>query len=406
MTQVMDGVRSVRGERIRLAAVIWAVLLAQVLLYPGVPDLVVHLGAGEQLDGGTWFLVAEFAAFVVCAGIWGHLSDRLGTRVPLVVFGAVGAAVGYAALALAPALGVPFGGVLALRVVQGAATIAAFSLSMTMLMDLRGGHGRNMGAAGIAIGLGTAMGAPIGGQLAEVHPTTPLAVASVLMVGTAVLARSVHDRVPSSSRGTAAAALKRLRERPELSIPYAFGFIDRLTAGFFALVGTLYFQSEFGLDAGATGLMLMLFFAPFALLQYPLGKLSDRIGRFVPIVVGSVCYGVTIVAVGLAPTVPLAAVAMVAVGVGGAFVSPATMALVTDIAGESDRGVAMAGFNAAGSLGFLTGFLVGGGLADRLGFTTAFAVTGLLEIAIALVAFRAVYRLGDRIERNPTRTDG
>jgi len=274
-----------------------------------------------------------------------------------------------------------------------------------MLMDLRGGHGRNMGAAGIAIGLGTAMGAPIGGQLAEIHPTTPLAVASVLMVGTAVFARSIPDRVPTTSRETVSAALKRLRARPELSIPYAFGFIDRLTAGFFALVGTLYFQSEFGLDPGATGIMLMLFFAPFALLQYPMGKLSDRIGRFVPIVVGSVCYGVTIVAVGLAPSVPLAAVAMVAVGVGGAFVSPATMALVTDIAGDGDRGVAMAGFNAAGSLGFLTGFLVGGGLADRLGFTTAFAVTGLLEIAIALVAFRAVYRLGDRIGRESARTD-
>ncbi|SIQ86112.1 Major Facilitator Superfamily protein [Haladaptatus litoreus] len=389
----------VRGERVRLAAVIWSVLLAQVLLYPGVPDLVVHLGASEQLNGGTWFLVAEFAAFVICAGIWGYLSDRFGKRVPFIVAGALGGSAGYAALAAAPTLGLPFSAVLALRVVQGAATIAAFSLSMTMLMDLRGGHGRNMGAAGIAIGLGTAMGAPIGGQLAEIHPTTPLLAASVLMVGTALLAVPTPDRVPSESRATVATALARLRDKPELSIPYAFGFIDRLTAGFFALVGTLYFQTEFGLDAGATGLMLMLFFAPFALLQYPMGRLSDRIGRFIPVVVGSICYGITVIAVGFAPTVVLAGAAMVAVGVCGAFVSPATMALVTDIAPDSDRGVAMAGFNAFGSLGFLTGFLVGGGLADSLGFETAFTVTGLLEVGIALVAFRAVYRLGDRIEQ-------
>ncbi|WP_266075770.1 MFS transporter [Haladaptatus caseinilyticus] len=393
-----------RGERVRLAAVIWTVLLAQVLLYPGVPDLVVHLGATDRLDGGTWFLVAEFAAFVVCAGVWGHLSDRLGKRVPFVVAGAFGGAIGYAALAVAPTLDLSFGSVLGLRVAQGAATIAAFSLSMTMLMDLRGGHGRNMGAAGIAIGLGTAMGAPIGGQLSEIHPTTPLVAASALMFGTGLLAISIPEHVPSSSHATVATALARLRDRPELTIPYAFGFIDRLTAGFFALVGTLYFQTEFGLDAGTTGLMLALFFAPFALLQYPMGRLSDRIGRFVPVIVGSICYGVTVIAVGLAPSIPIAAGAMIAVGVCGALVSPATMALVTDVAPDRDRGVAMAGFNAFGSLGFLTGFLVGGGLADRLGFTMAFTVTGLLEVGIALVAFRAVYRLGNRIERGKKET--
>ncbi len=395
MSPLLD---DVRGERVRLAGVIWTVLLAQVLLYPGVPDLVIHLGAGQQLDGGTWFLVAEFAAFVFCVGIWGHLSDRLGKRVPLIVVGALGGAVGYGALALAPTLDLPFAAVLALRVVQGAATIAAFSLSMTMLMDLEGGHGRNMGAAGIAIGLGTAMGAPIGGQLAEIRQTLPLAAASALMIGAALVAMTIPDRAPPSSRATVATAVARLRDRPELSIPYAFGFIDRLTAGFFALVGTLYFQTEFGLDAGATGLMLALFFAPFALLQYPMGRLSDRIGRFVPVVVGSICYGITVIAVGFAPSVPVAGGAMVAVGVCGALVSPATMALVTDIAPEDDRGVAMAGFNAAGSLGFLTGFLVGAGLAESLGFTTAFAVTGLLEVGIALVAFRAVYRLGGGVE--------
>ncbi|WP_256558094.1 MFS transporter [Halomarina litorea] len=384
------------GARRRLAAVVWAVMLAQVVLYPNVPRLVRVLGASDSLDGGTWFLASEFAAFVLFAGVWGYTSDRLGRRVPLIVAGAGGGAAGYAAIALAPGLGLGFGAVLVLRAVQGAATIGAFSLAMTMLTDLGGGHGKNMGAAGIAIGLGTAMGAPLGGAVATVDPLAPLALAAALLLCSGAVALTTPDRAPSGGRDLRA-ALARLQRRPALGIPYAFGFVDRLTAGFFALVGTLYFQTTFGLGPAMTGVLLACFFVPFALLQYPMGLLSDRVGRFLPVVVGSLCYGFTIVAVAFAPSVPVAALAMVLVGVCGALVSPATMALVTDLAPADDRGSAMGGFNVFGSLGFLAGFLLGGWLTDAYGFTTAFVATGLLEVGIALVASRAVARVSGRV---------
>ncbi|MDJ1432643.1 MFS transporter [Halostagnicola sp. A-GB9-2] len=394
---------SSRRDRIVLATVVFAVLFSQLLLYPGVATLVEALGAdpGSEsspfattaLDASMWFLVAEFAAYVAFVGVWGAASDMTGRRTPFIVIGALAGAVGYLALAVAPLLGsVPFEGVLLLRVLQGAMTIGAFSLTMTMLMDLEGGHGRNMGAAGIAIGLGAALGAPMGGQLTTVHPLAPLVAAGVLLVCVGGLVTVVSDRAPSGKR-TARDLLEGVRRRPTLSIPYAFGFIDRLTAGFFALVGTLYFQDTFGLDPAQTGLLLACFFAPFALLQYPMGALSDRIGRTVPIVVGSLCYGVGILGVNVAPTVTLAALAMVTVGILGALVSPATMALVTDIAADDERGVAMSGFNLAGSLGFLGGFLIGGTVADTYGYDLAFLVVGGLEIAIALVAVPIFLRL-------------
>jgi MFS family permease len=166
-----------------------------------------------------------------------------------------------------------------------------------------------------------------------------------------------------------------------------------MTAGFFALVGVYYFRDAFGLDAFGAGLALFAFFFPFALLQYPFGSLSDRVGRFVPVVVGSVGYGVTIVAVGAAPTLPLAVATMALVGVFGALVSPATMALVTDVAGAEERGAALGGFNVFGSLGFLAGFLVGGFATSSAGYFAAFLAVGLAEIAIATVAGRAVWRL-------------
>jgi MFS family permease len=176
-------------------------------------------------------------------------------------------------------------------------------------------------------------------------------------------------------------------------VPFAFGFVDRLTAGFFALVGTVYFQTEFGLAEAETGLLLGAFFVPFALLQYPLGRLSDRIGRVLPVAAGSAVYGVVIIAVVYAPTVSIVAATMALVGVTGALVAPATMALVTDLADESERGAAMGGFNVAGSLGFLSGIVGGATLAATADFRTAFLAVGSAEILIAIVAVPVLFRL-------------
>ena len=390
--------------RIRLAVVVWAVLVSQVLLYPGLDGLIAALGAPGGIRAGMWFLVAEVAAFVVFAVVWGAASDSLGRRTPLVVAGALGGAACYLLLPQLPVFGVGFAGILLLRAVGGAFTIGAFSLGMTMLMDLGGGNGRNMGAAGIAIGLGAALGSVVGGQLAALDPFAPVYAGAVVLAAAAGVAATVGDTVAETTSDmtdsdadptppSLGGALATLRSRPSLAVPYAFGFIDRLTAGFFSLVGVFYFGDGFGLDAAGVGVALALFFLPFALLQYPLGSLSDRIGRFIPVVVGSIGYGLAIIAVGVASTAAAAMALMTLVGVAGAFVAPATMALVSDLCGPAERGVAMGGFNIFGSLGFLAGFLLGGVVADATGYLTAFLVVGGLEIGIALLALPAVRRL-------------
>jgi len=382
---------------VALAAVVYAVLLAQVLLYPGIDTLVAALGAGPTLDASMWFLAAEFGAFVVFAVPWGLASDAAGRRVPFVAAGALLGAVGYALLAVVPTATGSFGVALGLRVFQGAATVGAFSLAMTMLMDLEGSHGRNMGATGIAIGLGTATGAPLGGLLYEVGPLVPLYAASAVLLAIAVTVPFVVDRAPAGDEQ--GSPLDGLRRTPQLALPYAFGFVDRLTAGFFSLVGTLYFRTVFDLSPGETGLTLALFFAPFALLQYPFGVVSDRIGRTMPIVVGSALYGAAVILVGAVASLRVAQAGMVLVGVLGALMAPATLALVSDLAAPTERGVAMAGFNIAGSLGFLAGILAGGLAADAYGYRTAFLLVGGLEVALAAATLPAFLRIETGKER-------
>jgi len=284
---------------------------------------------------------------------------------------------------------------LAVRVAGGAATIGAFSLSITALADLAGGNGRNMGAAGIAIGLGAALGSVVGGRLADADPFYPVYAAAAALAAIGLLFLTVPEDGLGADRLRAGDALRGLGRQPALAVPYAFGFIDRMTAGFFALVGVFYFRTAFGLDAAGAGLALAAFFIPFAVLQYPAGMLSDRIGRAGPVVAGSVCYGLGIVAVGVAPTLWLAVAAMVAVGVLGALVAPATMALVTDIATTETRGAALGGFNVFGSLGFLAGFLLGGLTTSTAGYLAAFLAVGLSEVAVAVLAARAVWRLAE-----------
>jgi MFS family permease len=380
-------------DRLALSAVVFVVLFAQMVLYPGIADLVEALGASPELDAGAVFIGTEFAAYILFAAVWGALSDSSGKRVPLVVAASVVAAVAYLGIAFSPRAGLPFEAALVPRFVQGAATVGAFSLALTTLMDLGGGHGRNMGAGGVAIGTGVALGAPVGGFLTEVDALAPLYLSAVLLVSAAALCATVDDRAPTGERGLGR-GLRGLVSTPSLAVPYAFGFVDRLTAGFFALVGTFYFRETFALGAAETGVTLAFFFAPFALLQYPLGRLSDRLGRVPPVVVGSLFYGVAVFAVSVAPSLMTARAGMLAVGVLGALVAPATMALVTDLSPPEGRGAAMAGFNVAGSLGFLVGAVGGAFLADFYDFFVAFAVVGASEVFVAVVALPFLLRLG------------
>ncbi|WP_255246104.1 MFS transporter [Halolamina sp. CBA1230] len=390
-------------DRTALALVVWAVMLSQTLLYPGVDRLVaaMGLGSGNYLDASTWFLAAEFAAFALTAGVWGAASDTAGRRIPFVAAGAVLGALGYGVLALLGPTNPAMWLVLVVRFLQGAATVGAFSLAMSMLADLGEGNGRNMGAAGIAIGLGTALGAPLGGQLYSVGPFVPLWTGAALLtlVGAATLL--VSDHAPEGDDEGLREALGALRRTPALAVPFAFGFADRMTAGFFALVGTVYFRTAFELSPAQTGITLALFFAPFGLLQYPFGRLSDQFGRTAPIVAGSALYGIVVLGIGAAEGAfpargdALLAVqfGMVAVGVLGALMAPATMALVVDLAPTGERGVALGGFNIAGSLGFLAGVVGGGLIADDFGYPAAFAFAGGAEILLALVAIPAFLKL-------------
>jgi MFS family permease len=175
-----------------------------------------------------------------------------------------------------------------------------------------------------------------------------------------------------------------LRSRPRLLLPWLFHFVDRYTVGFFVVLFPLYLGSLGVDDPAVRGRYLALFLLPFALLQYFMGRLSERTGPYPPLLFGSLLYGIVLCAVGYSDLHALWYV-MVALGVLASVMFPPTLTLTGELSDPRTRGSAMGGFNLAGSLGFALGPVVGAWAQAFAGFGFAFVVAGALEVAAVLV---------------------
>jgi MFS family permease len=95
------------------------------------------------------------------------------------------------------------------------------------------------------------------------------------------------------------------------------------------------------------GMVLGIFALPFIILQYPVGRLSDRIGRYKPLIPGSIGTGIMIIITGYLSSYGLFLVFITffLIGVCNGFTGPPAMALVGDIVKKEDNPVGMGFFN-------------------------------------------------------------
>jgi MFS family permease len=92
-------------------------------------------------------------------------------------------------------------------------------------------------------------------------------------------------------------------------------------------------------------------------------------------------------------------------GLSGAVLYPPSIALVGDYAGPVQRGVAMGGFNLAGSIGFAVGPVLFSLVADAYGLLASPLVAGALCLLAAAVAAPFMWRR-DRLEHAPGELQG
>lgn len=355
------------------------------------------------------FMSANMVGALVAAPLAGALADKLGWRKGLIVAALLVDAALLAALPRTPVYAVT----MAVRILEGAAHITALSLVLAMAAEharASGAYGRVMGTVGAALMLGVALGAPAGGFLGRTSATLPLdAGAALAVVAAIVIGLTMRDDGARAERPKSLAVLLALlRQRRDLRVPFAFAFIDRFTVGFFVTTFPLYLANVHGQDPRAIGASLASFLLPFALLCYPAGRLIERRSAVTFLAGGSLVYGVGVMAVALVPLSLLPAL-MLLLGVVSSVMFVPTLVLTGRLSGPELKATAMGGFNAAGSLGFLTGPLVAGLVAQSAGelwgahngYVAAFVVAGASEIVCVALALPALRRLRSQPELAP-----
>ncbi|HEU0104279.1 MAG TPA: MFS transporter [Mycobacteriales bacterium] len=117
------------------------------------------------------------------------------------------------------------------------------------------------------------------------------------------------------------------------------------------------------------------------------GSLGDRYGRRRVFVVGTVWFAVASLLCALAPTAPLLVAARALQGVGGALLTPGSLALIFSTFAEQDRGRAVGAWSGLSGIAGALGPFVGGTLVD-ISWRLVFLINLPLAGVVVVVALR------------------
>ncbi|MEQ9093734.1 MAG: MFS transporter, partial [Miltoncostaeaceae bacterium] len=146
------------------------------------------------------------------------------------------------------------------------------------------------------------------------------------------------------------------------------------------------------LDAGFTGLQWTVNAYTLALAALLLlsGSLGDRLGRRRVFVVGVAWFALASLACALAPTVEVLVGARIAQGVGGALLTPASLALLQASFRPGDRAAAIGAWTGLTGVAGATGPLLGGWLVDVASWRLIFLINLPLAAVVIWAAVRHV----------------
>src|SRR6478752_2036107 len=120
------------------------------------------------------------------------------------------------------------------------------------------------------------------------------------------------------------------------------------------------------------------------------GALGDRYGRRRVFVIGVVWFAVASMLCGLAPTAPLLIAARALQGVGGALLTPGSLAMIQATFAPQDRARAIGAWSGLGGVATAVGPFVGGWLIQVASWRWVFLINAPLAVVVVLVAQRHV----------------
>ncbi len=313
---------------------------------------------GVSPSSAHWFVAASLIGAFVAVPMLRRLQLRFGPG--QLVFGAA-MVNGLALVALwSP---ISFSAALSIRVVEGMADIVSLAVLLGLLEAGRQHKaGSRFGPAGLALMLGLASGAVIGGVSAPSigEGVFLIGAAMCLLLALAAAGWSHPLGLLADRQARVSAAMAKSGRRSSLWPALTFAFGDRAIGAVVSVTATLYLVDELDRSSRFVGAAMGASLAILAIGAWPAGLLADRIGAMPVRVVSVVGYAGAFAALAAAPWMNMTAVLLVLVllGVAGAGLYPTTLILASRAGGGP---VDMGGVHAMGSLGYLIG-IVGAGL--------------------------------------------
>ena len=120
------------------------------------------------------------------------------------------------------------------------------------------------------------------------------------------------------------------------------------------------------------------------------GTLGDSYGRRKMFVVGTVWFAIASLLCGLAPNVAVLIAARALQGVGGALLTPGSLAILQASFAEDDRGAAIGAWSGLGGVATAIGPFVGGWLISAVSWRLVFFINLPLAVAVVVIAARHV----------------
>lgn len=379
-------------------------LLGFGIIIPLLPFYAVTFGGDAFTVGllATSFSLMQF----IFAPIWGRLSDRVGRR-PIILGGLFGSFAAYTMFGLADTLTLLF----VSRMFAGVAaanipTAQAFIADKTTPEN----RAKGMGLIGAAFGLGFIFGPAIGGFLSRWGYGAPAFFAAGLSLAnfTAawfLLPESLADRSsPPRFPASRLAALERALTRPGLPVLLVIQFVGVTAFSGFETTFALFGERRFAFTAATIGYGFAFVGILMALVQgFLVGRAAKMFGERTLVLAGMSTVAAGFVAVPMAQSLPVLALAVTVLTVGMAFNGPSLLSLISRLSDEHDQGGIMGVSQSLASLARIVGPAWAGFSFERIGVPVPYISSAILmgiAVAIGTVGLRRVQLSGAAVQYN------
>jgi len=373
------------------------------IIIPLNPYLAEAFGA-SPLQVGLLMSIYSLMQFIM-APVWGQWSDRIGRR-PIILMSLLGAAVAHGAFAMATTMT----GLLIARAFAGffGGNISAAMAYMADITEEKK-RSQSMGLIGAAFGLGFVLGPMMGGVFGHVgeslgnQPPFGPSFSAVIAAGICFLnflfalrylPESLTAASPKPVRGHRFARMFEALRTPVLGqlifLVFLAGFaMAHIEASLFLLVQDrfqwTFMQASFGF--GYIGLVLVF------TQGYLIRKLLPKLGEPTVLMMGLMASAISFVGIGLAPNLPLMALAVTLLGLGHGMVNPALNGSVSLVSRPEVQGNNMGVSQSLSSLARILGPALGGFLYQTAGSASPFLLAG----GLAFLGATAVWHLKPRL---------